>query len=288
MLDSILQTPKHFFLTFSYLNWRDFVEIFFLATVIYYFSLWLKKDKQKNLIYPFFSYCALLLLSHYLHLQTVSTILFISIPIVILIFITIHQETLQKNFILLRKFKYPNSAISDWPEELIKISLNALNKNKEIIFVIEKHDSLDTIINSPFKFHADLQKDILDILIDKHICSPNYFIWLTHEGKLTAINGTWNFNLDQNWINSDLQLMHKWKQDGIFVTSKTDALIFRINPTTRTFDIVIQGKLLESIAPQDMLIILKRNLNITKETKTKDSKVVNVLNNTKETILHKN
>ena len=55
----------------------------------------------------------------------------------VIIFIILHQETLQKNFIVLNRAKNDQETLS-WFDEFVRACLRALNSDKEIICVIER------------------------------------------------------------------------------------------------------------------------------------------------------
>jgi DNA integrity scanning protein DisA with diadenylate cyclase activity len=243
---------------FSTIEWRDSLEILIFSSSIYYFLLWLKKDTQKNLTFTFYLYCTLLLGAYYAELPMLHSFLLSSAPLVLMLFIVLHQETLQRNFIMFKRPATQNSLELSWTDELIRSCLTALNNKKELLVLIERNDSLKNLLYAPCLFHADLKKDIFDILAEKHTPTNDYMVWVTHEGKLVAINTSWRINVDEEWVTEEAAALHKWKQDSIFISSKTDALIFKVKPLTRTFDLIMQGKLAEDLSSEQLLAILQR------------------------------
>ncbi len=243
---------------------QDLLEIIFLAMLFYYFLLWLKKDTQTNLTYGFYCYCLAAFMSYYGQLHTLSFLLFSCAPVILMLFIMLHQEKLQKNFVTLRRIAYDQQNMY-WFEEFASSCLHALNNNKELVCILEKHDSIKNLLYAPCIFHADFKKDIFEILLEKHVQSNESMIWINSEGKLVAINTRWHINIDEEWISHEARSLHKWKQDGLFITSKTDAIIFKISPSTRTFDIIMQGKLIETITPQEAFSLFQHSLGAIKE-----------------------
>jgi DNA integrity scanning protein DisA with diadenylate cyclase activity len=235
---------------------KDTIEVLFFTVLVYYLSLWLQRDTQKNLLYLFFSYYAVTVGSYYCSLDTVSTALIACTPLAIILFIILHQETLQKNFVMLKKVHKKRTPEFHWIDELMKILLNAINSNREIVGVIERSDNLNDIIDAPYTLYADIQKEAFDILSEKQSHTKNGLLWLNQEGKLIAFNARWRLELCEEWISYDVITLPKWKQDAIFITSKTDALIFKINPLSRTFDLIVQGKLIEKNDAQQTLLLL--------------------------------
>lgn len=244
--------------------YKDLIEIFFFSTVIYYLLLWLRKDTQKNLIGYFYAYCFIFFTAHYANLPVIRFALFITAPIVALIFIIMHQETLQKNFVTLTKRAPELLGESHWVDELIKCCLMALNRHREIILVIERNDQLKSLIHAPYFIYAELKKDVFDILLEKHIADNDYMMWINQQGKLVAINCTWRTHLDETWISKDAQNMHQWQQSALFITSRTDALMLKVNPLTRSFDLVLGGKILEGMSAEQTSGYMKKNLAVVK------------------------
>lgn len=263
---------------------KDIMEILFLSGSIYYFSLWLKKDKEKNLILPFYAYWTLFFISYYADIKIITASLIIFAPVALIMFILLHQETLQKNFIMLKKVKSPKSENNNWQEELIQSCLYALNKNKELVFLIEKDDNLETLTQTQFKFFADFKKDLFELILEKQICSTNYMIWLNKSGKLVAINTTWNINHDIEWVDQEAKNISQWKQDAILITSKTDAIVFKVSPIIRSFDIVIAGKIAENLSPEQLFKILENNLN---NINTKEKNITVTINSVAKDIATK-
>ncbi len=257
MVTEIISYCMH---TLRTLPYKELIEILFFSMVSYYIMLWLRKDTEKNLLGAFYLYCLLFFIAHYADLPVIRFTLFISAPIVALIFIIMHQELLQKNFVNLAKGS--TSSIPEanhWVDELIKCCLMALNRHREIILVIERNDHLKSLIHAPYFIYAELKKDVFDILLEKHVPGNDYMIWINQQGKLVAINCSWRTLLDETWISKEAQNMHLWKQNAVFITSKTDAFMFKVNPLTRSFDLVMAGKILEGITAEQASGLMKKN-----------------------------
>ena len=171
-----------------------------------------------------------------------------------------HQETLQKNFVNLTKGAPGVLGESHWVDELIKCCLMALNRHREIVLVIERNDQLKSLIHAPYFIYAELKKDVFDILLEKHIADKDYMMWINQQGKLVAINCSWRTHLDETWISKDAQNMHQWMQSALFITSRTDALMLKVNPLTRSFDLVMGGKILEGMNAEQTSSFMKKNL----------------------------
>lgn len=240
------------------LTWRDYVEICFISMMIYKFLCWLKTD-QKQLLGYFYSYCTAAFVAHYAGLGIVSQLLFIAAPVVVCIFILIHQQTLQKNYVGLKKIIPTTVNAEDWIEELMRSSLYAMNTSKSIVWVIERKDSLDGSLQAPCLFYAELKKDLIDLLLETQSSTEDSILWVNHTGKLVAINATWRTSSD-GWETPDVQALPVWQQQALLMSSKTDTLIVRSCAKTRLFTIIGQGKCADNLSAHHLSLVLRKLL----------------------------
>jgi len=240
--------------TFFY--WRNIIEILFFTLSIYYFSLWLKEDKNKNLLPYFYGYSLLILASHYAQLTTISYVLFLFAPVAIMLFIMLHQTTLQRNFIALKNITPAKNISSQWQHDTIRSFLFAINNNKEIHCVIENKDSLDNFIHSPLLINANIQQGLIHILQDSQLFDEKQMLWLNTSGQLVGINTTWRETVFQSFGEYDSTNISPWQQSALLLSSKTDALFLRITPTSRAFDIIFNGKIVHNIDSNNALKII--------------------------------
>jgi DNA integrity scanning protein DisA with diadenylate cyclase activity len=242
------------------LPYRDIVEILFFAGAIYYIQLWLKKDSQRNLLLGFYMYCALFCASYYAELPVLQFILFVFAPAITMLFIILHQETLQKNFITLSNPAVPYKEQNTWIDELIKCTLTALNKHKDIIIILERNDPLKNLIHAPYFIYAELKKDVFEILLEKQAPGNDYMMWINQQGKIVSINSGWKTQLDEEWISQEIEHMHVWKQQALYISSRTDAIALKINPVSRSFDVVSHGRIVEGMSADAITTYLKKQL----------------------------
>lgn len=253
-----------------FLNFKDILEITLISLFVYFFLNWLRQDSQKNLIFYAYIYILMFFGSYYYDLQIVYNLIIITTPFIIIFFIIVHQETLQKNFILLTKIKEPNINIGNWLTDFLSGILYSLNMGHEIIFVIEMENSLNSFIKAQYKLNADIKRDVFDIILDKQVDSLNSFIWCNNHGKLIALNSLWSFEIDNIWT-EQLQKEQKWKSDAVFITKKTDALIIKSNCEGRNFDFISQGKIVEKISGNQLLLILEKYITSKQKNSLKNS-----------------
>ncbi len=258
--------------SFQYLyiiNFIDVFEILIFSFVIYYFSLWLKQDSQKKLLSSFYLIFSTIFVTQFFQMNVLHNFLIYFFPAIIMLFILVHQKVLQKNFISLLKITPEKQSLTDWLEILMRSSLIAMNNKKQIIGVIEGKDSLSTFLTSSFTMNTPINKDVLEVIFNSPSYDQNKMIWISQNGFLNAINSDWNIKNHDLWISKEIQGFENWKQDAILLTSKIDALIFKTNPTKQNFDIIIFGKIIDNVLPNNAVQIIqqfvrKNNLDLKK------------------------
>jgi len=255
----LLQFLQEYFWGYnSFFYLRNTIEILFFAIIIYYFSVWLKNDQHKNLLPYFYGYCFLSILSYHSQLTTITYFLFLFAPVAIMLFILVHQTTLQKSFVSLKNITPAKYEISNWEHDLIRSFLFAINKNKEIHCVIENKDNLDDFLYSPMILNAYIQQGLITILQNSDLFDQKKMLWLNTSGQLVGINGSWKESVFQEYTDQINNNIHPWKQSALLLSSKTDALFLRITPTQRTFDIIFNGKIVNNINSDNALKIIRK------------------------------
>lgn len=254
----IMATITDWFQALGLYTWQDGAEIFVLSLLVFYFLRWLKHDAQKPLILYAYGYCALTFLAHYLGLSILSNILFLAAPLVICIFILMHQQTLQKNFVSLKKINPPTKESDHWIDELMRTSLYAMNNSKHLVWVIERKDSLDTSLKSSCLFYADLKKDLLELLLESQTNEEETILWVNAQGKLVAFPAAWNITSENLWVAPDAEQLPTWQQYALLISSKTDTLIISSNPQTRLFTVIAQARSIEDLSAHHTSLLLKR------------------------------
>ncbi len=239
------------------IGWRMAVEVLFFSGLFYYTVRWLSADKHKNLVLWFYGYCTAAFGAHILNLPTVAQFLFLFAPAAIMLFALVHQDVLQRNFIVAKNIT-PARSNNDWLTDLMGVFLGTVSKNKPVICVIEKTDALCTLLASPLTFNTPIQKNLLEILLNSAAFESNKMVWINHHGQLIALNASWH-ELDDSWFADTMTDVETWKQDAILLTNKTDALVFKISPN-RMVDLVAQQKVIDQISINEALLIIKHYL----------------------------
>ena len=133
---------KH--LSFYSLIIKDIIEIGCLSILCYWCMCWLKQDHQKPLLIYCYLYCSLWIACFFLDLKTLLHLLELTAPVVVMLFILVHQKTLQKNFIGLYKAMPARKVQTLWLEELIRFCLQT---NRNFMFLVEYKNSIKEFLN---------------------------------------------------------------------------------------------------------------------------------------------
>ena len=258
-MEWFMQIVEYLKTEWLFMSWRDIVELLFFISVSYYILRWLSKDKQKNLTLAFYGYVFLTAFSVYANIEGMALVLLVSAPIVMMLFIFIHQQTLQKNYISLKAAPLKKIASDKWLEELIQASLRGVNANKTIICVIERTQALNAFFTARCTFSAPITHELLTLLINTTQVEEDHItIWVTQSGILTAINPLWHAEYDEIWVSKEIKLLHKWKQDALFITQKSDALVTVLSAETRLFDVFVDGKRFDNISANYAFSLIKQ------------------------------
>ncbi len=248
---------------FSIFCWQDIAEILIIFFTILYISYWFKKDKEKPLVLYLYSYLFIFFITDFFQMETINFILLILSPIALSILILMHKETLQKNFIALHTIN-GNHQINhvDWPEILIQATLFASNKNISLMCIIENNDSLVGFTKKTIhSLEAPISKDLLEALTTSTFYNQDNFITINQNGKIISINDSWEKSSIDSWLSKEIKEKDQWIQDGIFFTTKTDAFIYRHNPSSRNYTIIHKGKLKINITTELVLQEIRQYIN---------------------------
>lgn len=243
-------------LSFGIFTWRDVVEIIFFTGIMYGISLWLKEDSHKNLLLYFYGFCFCFLGAHFLVLPTVSQYLFVFSPAVILLFMFLHQTTLQRNFIALKNITQPSPASTDWFTILMQTCLTCLHNNKELLILIEHTDALHSYVKADYVINAPISKDICTLIMEK-VYNPQKMVWIHSDGIIRGINVTWK----ASWYPNAYEDHNAWIDDAIAHTSKNDAILLHINPLHHHYTIAMNGTINQELTIEQASQLLRKKIN---------------------------
>jgi hypothetical protein len=243
--------------------WRDASEILFFTFIFYTSALWLKKDKQHNLLGYAVAYGFFVLLCYLLQLQTINSFLFLYSPVIMILFLLVHQDTLQKNFVAsFAASSTPTQELSDWLEMLFSTCLSNIHQTKSTHCLIEHQDNLAPFLHNSFTLNTSVAQELLHILCTSDSYDDQKMIWLTTSGILKGINSSWNYAKSvaapyptAAKISTDITL-----EQAVAITTKTDAIFFCCQATTRLFTVVIGDTLFKKISAHHAQQIIKKHI----------------------------
>lgn len=243
---------------------QDGAEIVFFATIFYYFSLWLSKDKQHNLVWFFYGYLILFCGSYAGELHILSSFLFFFSPAIVTLFIVVHQDTLQKNLVAYKPVLKLGPLLADWIKTVIQVMLITVNRAKEMHCIIEGNDSLEQFLETSFALHTPCNSDVFKLLTESQLYNQNSFIWINKNGIIKGINCTFKQNrkIDPSFLTT--------QEISSIYTSKTDALVLSITPGSGTFSLIKEGSVTQQIPADRIYTLLYQHITRYSLTPQKD------------------
>ena len=240
-----------------FLTWRDIVEVLFFATVFYYLIDWLKTDRETRLLPYFYGYCALIFTSHALHLSTITYCLFLFSPVIIMLFMFIHQDVLQRNMIALKNITTSAAIPQDWLSCIMRSTLKALHDNKSILILIEHTDSLSGFLKTQYRMNSLITDDVLTMFIEHGLCSTQQMLWIKTDGTVQGIRASWK----ASWHPDAYTDTNEWVDDATAYTTKTDALILKSNAKKQSYTCAYNGTITHDLTVEQAGQIIIKQIN---------------------------
>lgn len=232
----------------------DLIEITFYACLFYSFCLWLKADKTKNLLGYFLGYCSIILSAWFFGLPTLPTFLSSYAPAILIIFIILHEKTLQRNFVALSSLS-PHAALpEDWIEPLLGALIMRMNNNKSCTLIIEKNDALAPMFITEIALSTPVNKEILHVLLTSRTYRSDRLLWLTSKGYIKGMNATFK-EQPQSLIGT-----HSYDDINMY-TLLSDAFIIHADCSSHLFSITSQGKTQSAIPVQEIKNCIKKHIS---------------------------
>ncbi len=246
------------------LDYADYLEILFFSTVIYYISLWLKKDTQKNLMEIFLAYYGVILFSWLASLPTILFFLLFTSPIAFILFLLFHQDSIQKNFVTLHTIKPIQKNNQDtWLEILFRTLLQASALNKKVTVIIERRQSLAAYLESATFLNLDISSDALLMLINSSLFDDSKLCWLNDSGILVSINASYKNEMIQYTTLPDH--LSRENQLAMLYCAKTDAVIIQLHAITKTCSIWANSAVIHDLTLAHGLQITKKYIRRTSD-----------------------
>lgn len=244
--------------------YQNYIEIFIFSVVIYKMLRWLQQDHTKHLILYVYAYATFMIGSYIFTYTTLCLTMFLVMPLAIMMCIIAHQKQLQKNFILasnkdLTPYTLPTK---NWMDLLMRSCLLASYQNKQIFCIIERTDHLASMLTNSCNLYLPIQQEILDLILSSNALHTPSIMWITESGIINSVNATWKETVLDELLHADNHHQAAIK----LITSKTDAIVWSIDPTTRLATFWHQGKSLQQITIDQLMTsckqILYKNINL--------------------------
>ena len=232
------------FPTLTMIFLKDFIEIAALTYACYRWLSWLQADKQKPLVIYFYGYSAVWIASTSLHLTTFLHVLHLTAPLIMTLFVLIHQHTLQKNFIGLYKIKPAQKVAHDWLQEIIRFCLQT---QTNVYFLVEHTTSLAELVHAEISMHTPIDHQLLHFLCHAPEFNAEKYLMADTQGNLLGVNTTWKKQLAL----SVLDEQHIIKASYYLIDS--DGCMLHYTHKTRTFTIVIRQKIYPALSAAQVL-----------------------------------
>lgn len=231
----------------SIAQWTDIAEILLLSTLIYAFSKWLRQDQTITLLVYFYSACGLFIVASLFHLQAIIELYRVSWPAMLMLFIIVHQKSLQHNYIAAKTVTPTRQTIDHaWVHLLMRALFKALQRSKDLTFVIEGKRMVEGYITKPLILQSPITHGLLDIIIESTTLEQHSLVLIDQSGSVIALNGTW-MEADISWFSQEQRTLQAWQRDALFWTSKTDALVIHAEAETKLITIVAQGTIVNQL-----------------------------------------
>jgi hypothetical protein len=241
-------------------SYQNYFEVLILSLIIYKTLRWLQQDHTKHLILYVYAYMGLMIGSYQFNCIALFWTLFFFMPVAMLLTLIAHQKQLQKNFVLKssKDLTIHSLPTKNWLELFIRSTLLAAYKNKQTFCIIERSDHLAEILQAPCNLYVPVQQEILEIVLTSTALQSPCMIWITQSGIINSVNVSWH----KNFLNELLPNAMHYQNQAAFnlLTSKTDAIVFSIDPTTRLATFWHQGKSLQQITIDQLMTSCKQIL----------------------------
>jgi len=238
-------------------TWADMAEITIISSCLYYASLWLKKDRDKNLLGYLYAYLFLIFATHGLQLTTLSTLLLLFSPAIAMLFMLMHQELLQQNFVSLKNVTIPaNASTPDWLTTIMKATLTMLAHNKNMIILIEHTDAFAPHVTVNDPLDVPITSGIITLLFNS-LYNSEYLCWISSNGMMRGINATFK----ASWHPGAYQTNNAWIDNTVAYTSKTDGVILYADAATHQYSIAHNGIITHALSMEQAHQLIKKYIN---------------------------
>jgi len=241
------------------LRWADFVEIALFTAIIFQFCCWLRRDRTNFLLGYFYAAGAVFLCALFFDLRAILELYRTSWPILVLLFIIVHQKSLQQNYVAARTIApIKSTADMQWIHLCMRAAFKAVQRKKNIIFIIQGKQQLEEHITDTIALHSPITQQTLDMIIESSIIEDHTIMLLNQTGILLGFNGHW-LSTEIPTIQNDTPLTEQQKH-ALMWTSKTDALVFFAHTESKRITLLAQGTIVQDIPNDKAELVINQYL----------------------------
>jgi diadenylate cyclase len=238
------------------------IDILIVAALFYIFYLFLRQTRALGIIYGILVLAALWLISHYLELNALRTILRWLLTSILVAIPVVFQPELRS---ALEKLGRSTKYVTDWKrlsrfeidiivEELIQ-SLNVLSKNRiGALIVLSRQSNLGDVISTGVKIYANLNNKLLT-----NIFTPKAPL---HDGAVIIsankiIAAACTLPISDEVIDLSLGTRHK---AAMSLTGMTDAIAIVVSEETGMVSLSVNGRIQRNLNFKELKEYLIKHL----------------------------
>jgi hypothetical protein len=239
---------------------KDILEIIILSVPLYSFSVWLISDTTKELLFSFYSYCSILLLSFAIGLQTLGFIMLAAAPAALLLCIALHQKTLQQPFVTFKKMVPAEPMVSSWHESLIRECLVVANNNKDITCVLEQRDTVEPFLSSSVQLQSAINHATLSFITSSALYQEEDMLIFSATGNLMAVNAVWKLPTSASWLSGAINPEKLTEHNTLFYSTHFDAITLSLSHKKRLFAVIFSGEKYENLSAAQALTLIQKHV----------------------------
>lgn len=235
---------------------KDIIEIMVFSGMGYIILNFLSRDR--DLFVKALGCFSLLFLTYFFDLQGLYHFLLFFLPVIGVLFVLFHKEILQKNYVYLKRIQLSKNAQAFNVETLMRILLNSMNAGNDIAFIIELEDEVPLV--SDHLLNATLNEIVVNMLMSSSLFDKQRLV-LIRNGQIHSINCSYIITQEECFIDKNIKELAPWKEHGLLLTQKSDALVIAVDSTSRYFTLIVQGKIQDHLNAQAALRIIEHCCN---------------------------
>jgi hypothetical protein len=249
-----------FLISLNIISLKDCLEILFFTFIFFKFCRWLKQDQKSNLVGHFYLASTIYVGAYAFDLYAITQFYHMTWPIMLTLFIILHQKSLQKNYVAARTLHSKEINQNSWAAHILSAAFKGLQYKKNFTFIIEGNDSLDEFISKPIELCSPIQPSLLTMIVESNLTQPNSIIQLSQYGKILGLNGQWQKKMDPLWLDKKHENYYAWEQEALYWSHHLDALIFQANAQTKTLTFIAHGTRISSLTPDKATTLIDQYL----------------------------